>query len=76
MSDTPFTDKAWNAIPHHLSMFEVATKMTEACRKMERQRNELLKACMMIDKAKTEQQVDKALDYVKTAIAKAKGETP
>ena len=37
---------------------------------------ELLKACMMMDKAMNEQQVDKALDFVKSAIAKAKGQTP
>jgi len=34
---------------------------------------DLLKACMMMDKAMTEQQVDKALDFVNAAIAKAKG---
>jgi len=35
---------------------------------------DLFKACIMMDAAETERQVDKALDAVTAAIAKAKGE--
>ena len=35
---------------------------------------DLFKACLLMDAAKTEREVDKALDAVTAAIAKAKGE--
>jgi len=35
---------------------------------------DLLKACLLMDAAKTERQVDKSLDAARAAIAKAKGE--
>ena len=37
---------------------------------------DLFKACLLMDAAKTERQVDKALDAARAAIAKAKGEAP
>ena len=68
MNNTPFTEKAWDEIPHYVNSFGRAIRMREACREMERQRNELLDAleCVMTD-------VNFDWDIARFAIAKAKG---
>ena len=68
MSKTPITDKAWDEIPHYVMSFELATRMREACREMERQRNELLAA---LEGVMTDVNFD--WDIARFAIAKAKG---
>lgn len=88
MGDTPFTDKAWDAIPHNVPAFGIALGMRAACEKMERQRNELLGALEAIIKSDDEaegylreigippEEPMEIFTNARAAIAKAKGEAP
>ena len=70
MNNTPITDKAWDEMPHYVMSFGRAIRMREACREMERQRNELLDA---LEGVMTDVNFD--WDIARFAIAKAKGES-
>ena len=76
MSKTPITDKAWDEIPHYVMSFGRATRMREACREMERQRNELLEALeYCVDWFCDDVPIGR-LEKFKATITKAKGATP
>ena len=84
MNNTPFTEKTWDQIPHHVDSFRRAMLMREACREMERQRNDLLEALegwgFLGEFADEEIIVVTTTGFnvrmTREAISKAKGEAP